>query len=207
LCAQRDGNDRMLGSKILQMRLEHPEQKIDIVCRLRNFENTLVYLFIPERDSQRQFLCREINCCQTHGELLQKTAQHKKQRLGCFDFALKLETLLERLRRPNQFEQSTGSSIGTLPHADCFGAKSRPKLFLIQSRQLANGMDSPLVQNREDLLHLHLPFHAGKLQQGEKYVQVNIFSRETDNRVCRSQPSQTGLSASLFCSDYFHRTF
>src|SRR3954451_7231613 len=107
------------------MRLEHPEQKIDIVCRLRNFENALVYLFIAEGDSQRQFICDEINCCQTHRELFQKTAQHKKQRLGCFDFALKLETLLERLRRPNQFEQSIRSSVGPLPDANRFGAKSR----------------------------------------------------------------------------------
>src|SRR3954451_3501985 len=137
----------MLGSKILQMRLEHAEQKIDIVCRLRNFENALVYLFIPEGDSQRQFFRDEINCCQTHRELLQKTAQHKKQRLGCFDFAFKLEALLKRLRRPNQFEQSIGSSVGTFPHADGFGTKSRPKLLLIQRRELANGMDSPLVQN------------------------------------------------------------
>jgi hypothetical protein len=37
-------------------------------------------------------------------------------------------------------------------------------------------MDSPLVQNREDFLHLHLPFHAGNLQQDEVYVQVNIFT-------------------------------
>src|SRR4029077_14837589 len=138
----------MLRSKILEMRLEHPEQKIDIVCRLRNFENTLVYLFIPERDSQRQFFREEINCCQTHGELLQKTAQHKKQGLGCFDFALKLETLLERLRRPNQFEQSTGSSLGTFPHADRFGPKSRSKLLVIQHRQLAHCVDPPFVQNR-----------------------------------------------------------
>src|SRR3954464_2383364 len=121
----------MFGPKILQMRLQHPEQKIDIVCRLRNFENALVYLFIPERDLQCQFLCNEINSRQTYRELFQKTAQHKKQRLGCFDFALKLETLLERLRRSNQFEQPTGSSIGPLPHADCFGAKSHPKLLLI----------------------------------------------------------------------------
>src|SRR4029450_1785551 len=169
----------MLRSKILQMRLEHPEQKIDIVCRLRNFENPFVTLFarhggfvlvrICEGDSQRQFLCDEINCCQTHGELLQKTPQHEKQRLGCFDFALKLETLLERLRRSNQFEQSTGSSVGALPHADRFWPKSRPKLFLIQGCQLAKGMDAPLVQDREDFL----PFHAGNLQQMIVYVQMN----------------------------------
>src|SRR4026208_2075458 len=122
----------MLRAKILQMRLEHPKEKIDIVCRLRNFENALVYLFILKRDSQRQFFDDEINCCQTHRELFQKTAQHEKKRLGCFDFPLKLETLLERLRRLNQFKQSIGSSVCAFPHADCFGSKSRAKLLLIQ---------------------------------------------------------------------------
>src|SRR5438045_7527288 len=146
----------MLRAKILQMRLKHPEEKIDIVCRLRNFENSFVTLFarhggfvltrICERDSQRQFFRNEINCCQTHGELLQKPAQHEKHGLGCFDLALKLETLLERLRRPNQFEQSIGSSIGSLPHTDCFGAKSRAKLFVIQLFQLPTRMNSPLFE-------------------------------------------------------------
>src|SRR5260370_1023182 len=84
----------MLRSKILQMRLEHREQKIDIVCRLRNFENAFVTLFarhggfvlarIPERDSHRQVLCDEINCCQTHRALLQKTTGPEKQRPGPF---------------------------------------------------------------------------------------------------------------------------
>src|SRR5215510_14162378 len=167
----------MLGSKILQMRLEHPEQKIDIVCGLRNFENPFVTLFdryggfvspvarirpvsdlarIRECDSQRQFFRHEINCCQPHGELLQKPSEHEQQRLGCFDLALKLETLLERLRWTNQFEQSTRSSVGAPPHPYRFGAKSHPMLLLIQRRKLANSMDAPLVQYCEDLLLLHL---------------------------------------------------
>src|ERR1041384_5257238 len=101
----------MLRSKILQMRLQHPEQNIDIVCRLRNFENAFVNLFarhgglvsarIGERDSKRQFFRHEINCCQAYGELLQKTAEHEKQRLCRFDFALELETLLEPLPGPH----------------------------------------------------------------------------------------------------------
>src|SRR5262249_15935404 len=166
----------MLGSKILQMRLEHPEQKIDVVCRLRNFENALVYLFIRERDSHRQFFLYQINCSQTHSQLLQKATEHEKQRLGCFDFALKLETLLERLWRPNQLKESTGSSVGPLPDANRSGAKSHSQLFLIQCRQLTKGIDSPLVQDGEDFLHIPLSFHAGTLQYGMKYVQVNIFS-------------------------------
>src|SRR5438105_12804412 len=97
----------MLGSKILQMRLEHPEQKIDVVCRLRNFENSFVYLFarhggfvlarIRERESQRQFLCDEINCCQTHRQLFQKTSEHEQQRLSRLDLVIKFEGLLKRL--------------------------------------------------------------------------------------------------------------
>src|SRR5262245_46370823 len=175
----------MLGSKIFQMCLEHPEQKIDVVCGLRNFENPFVTLFtrqggfvlarIRERDSQSQFFRDEINCSQAHGELFQKTPEHEKKRFRCFDFALKLETLLKRLWRLNQFEQWTRLSISALPQADCFGTKSPCKLFLIQRRQLAKGMDAPFVQNREDFLLLHLPFHAGNLQQSAIYVQVNIF--------------------------------
>ena len=86
------------------MRLEHAKQKIDIVCRLRNFENAFVNLFVRERDLQSQFFCDEINCAQPHCELLQKTAQYEQERLGCFNFIFKFEPLLERLRGSNQFE-------------------------------------------------------------------------------------------------------
>src|SRR5439155_15363860 len=130
LRTERDRNDRMFRSKILQVRLEHAEEKIDIVGWLRDFENAFVNLFvrrsgsvlcadlwrIRKRDLQRQFFCDEIDRVQPHGELLQKTAEHKQERLGCFDFALKLEALLERLRRSNQFEHSIGLPIRALPH-------------------------------------------------------------------------------------------
>src|SRR6516225_2144539 len=35
-------------------------------------------------------------------------------------------------------------------------------------------MDPPLVQDREDFLHIHLPFHASTLHHRMRYVQVNI---------------------------------
>src|SRR5262245_60477592 len=108
----------MVGSTILQMRLEISKKEIDFVGGLRNFENAFVTLFIRERESQRQFFRDEINCCQTHGELLQKSAQHEQKRLGCFDFALKFKALFERLWRPNQFEHSIGLPVRALPHSD-----------------------------------------------------------------------------------------
>src|SRR5213078_2039759 len=73
------------------MRMQHPEEKIDIVGRLRNFENALVNLFIRERDAQGQFFCDEINSAQPDGELLQKSAKHEEKRLG----RISLITLLD----------------------------------------------------------------------------------------------------------------
>src|SRR5690242_16197930 len=87
LRAERDSNDWMFRSKILQMRVQHPKEKIDIIGWLRNFENALVNLFachgefvlarIRERNLQRQFFCYEIDPSQPQRELLQKTAEHE----------------------------------------------------------------------------------------------------------------------------------
>src|SRR5690348_12866119 len=63
--------------------------------------------------------------------------------------------------------------IGAFPHSDCFRSDPCDELLLIQRRQLAKRVNSPLVKNREDFLRLHLSFHAGNLQQTAVYVQVN----------------------------------
>src|SRR5215831_20896455 len=99
----------MLGSKILEMRLEHANEQIDIVGRLRNFENALVSLLIRKRDPQGQFFCNQIDRAQAQRELVQKSAQHEKQRLSGFDLMLKLEAFLEGLRRSNEFEHAIES--------------------------------------------------------------------------------------------------
>src|SRR4029434_4601843 len=118
------------------MRVQHPEEKIDIVARLRNFENPLVNLFIPERDAQGPFFCDEINSAQSGGELLQKPAKHEEKRLGGFNFVFEFEALLKRLRRPDQFKHSLRLPIRPFPHLDYFRAKSRAKLLPIQSGKL-----------------------------------------------------------------------
>src|SRR5215831_8974185 len=40
-------------------------------------------------------------------------------------------------------------------------------------------MDSPPVEDRQDFLHLHLPFHGGNLQPSAEHVQVNIYRIST----------------------------
>src|ERR1051325_9456820 len=87
------------------MRLEHAEEKIDIVRRLRNFEYALVILFVRKRDPQRQLARDEINRAQPEGELLQKPPQHEEEGLSRLDLVLELEALLELFRRQNKFQQ------------------------------------------------------------------------------------------------------
>ena len=118
----------MFRFKILQMRVEHPKEKIDIVGRLRNFENALVCLLvrrsesvpwrIGKSDPQSQFLCDEIDRTQPQRELLQKAAQHEEERLGGFDFVFELEALVERFRRLNKFEQPIRLPIRSFPKPD-----------------------------------------------------------------------------------------
>src|SRR5437764_6231649 len=173
----------MFRSKILQVRLEHAKEKVDIIGRLRDFKNAFVTLFvrpggsmlwrIGKGDLQGQFFCDQINRSQPNREMLEKTSEHKNQRLGGFDLVFKLEVFLEQFRRPNQFENSIASAVGALPHSNCFRAESRAELLFIQRCQLAKCLDSPLAQDHQDLLHVHLPFHEPKLQQIRVYVQVN----------------------------------
>src|SRR5438876_4824211 len=100
------------------MRLEHPEEKIDIVGRLRDFENALVDLRIRKSDPQGEFAGDEIDAAQSQGELLQKPAEHEQERLSCFDLMIELKTFVEGFRRLNKFEQAIRLTICTKPEGD-----------------------------------------------------------------------------------------
>src|SRR5205085_12030079 len=124
---QRDRHDRMFRFKILQVRLEHPEEKIDLVGRLRDFENTnmcflartgsssrspsrtgtsqsrLVFVRTRKGDAQGQLAGDQINAAQSNGELFEKAPENEKQRLGGFDLMIELKTFIERFRRLNKF--------------------------------------------------------------------------------------------------------
>ena len=158
----------MLRFEILQVCMQHPKEKIDIVRRLRNFENALVNLRIRRRESvsppnesvlcadpwrigksnpQSQFFCDEIDRAQSQGKLLQKATQHKEQRLGRFNFVFKFEAFLECLRRSDQFEQPIGLPVRPFPHSHRFRTKPGTELLLIKCGELSESMNPPLVQD------------------------------------------------------------
>ena len=148
---ERDGDDWLLRFKILQMRVQHSEEKIDIIGRLRNFEAALVLFFIRKSNLKSQFFCDQIDCTESQSELLQKTAQHKEERFDCFDFVFELETLDKRFRGLHQLEQSSRFPIGTFPKPDRFGPETRVEVFLIQAGELPEGVNPPFVQDRQNI--------------------------------------------------------
>src|SRR5262249_37347119 len=138
LCAQGDRNNGMIGSKILQVRVEHPEEKIDIVSRLRDFENVLVSasrtgigLFARKCDRERQFACDQINAAPPERELLEKPTQNEKQRLGGFDLVIELKTFIERFRQLNEFQQARRLTSCTKPKCDRFIAEPDSQFLFI----------------------------------------------------------------------------
>ena len=137
----------MFRFKILQVRLEHPEKKIDIIGRLRNFENALVYILarpgrrgdhggfvlarIRKTDGERQFFRDEIDRAQPERELLQKTAEHKEQRLRGLNLVIELKAFLERFRWLNKFQQPIRLTICSFPKPDGVGAEPVSKFLFI----------------------------------------------------------------------------
>src|ERR1700736_4510197 len=112
--------------KILKVRLEHPKEKIDIVGRLRDFENALVSASrtgicwfvlarIRKSDPQRQFFRDQIDRAQPQRELVQKPAKHEEQRLGRLDLMIELKTFVKRFRRLNKFQKPRRGAICPFP--------------------------------------------------------------------------------------------
>src|SRR5882724_11893763 len=101
----------MFRFKILQVCLEHPEEKIDIVARLRDLENALVTLLIRKTDAERQFFRDQIDPAQSQREVLQKPAEHEQQRFGGFDLVIELKAFLERFRWLNKFQEPRRGTI------------------------------------------------------------------------------------------------
>src|SRR5262249_60499492 len=115
----------MLRSKIFQVRVEHPEEKIDIHRWLRDFENALVsasrtgtgwftrqggfaFARIRKCDREREFAGDEINAAQPEHELLEKSPQNEKQRLGGFQLPVAPQTSVARFRRRDDIHEQAG---------------------------------------------------------------------------------------------------
>ena len=96
LCAQRDGNDRMLRAKILQMRVEHPEKRVDVARGRRNGEGALIFGAGFKRKGKFDFLGDEVNRFKAMSELVEKAAKASSMKAN--PIVLTTQELAEILR-------------------------------------------------------------------------------------------------------------
>src|SRR4051812_9737117 len=101
---QRNGNDRRLGSKIFQVRVQHSEQRFDVIRRLGNLESVDVIALVAECDLELQLADDEMNRVEPHRKLLKKPAEHEEERLARLNLRFEFEGLLERFTDRDEFQ-------------------------------------------------------------------------------------------------------
>src|ERR1700731_1933490 len=140
----------MLGFEILQVRLQHAKEEIDIIRRRGNLETTLVGSSIAKLNPQPELFRDEIDSAQAKSELRQKAAQNKQQRFGGFDFVFKLKTFVKTFRRLNELQQPHRLAAGVFPKANRVTTEADADLLFIEPRKIAKGVNSPFVEESDD---------------------------------------------------------
>src|SRR5215210_4346248 len=97
------------------MGVEHPKEHFDVIGRFRNFKPMLIRALVAKPDLKLQLACHEMEGLEPHRKLLQKTAQHEKERLARLDFIFELECFFERIRDADELEQTCPLAVGTFP--------------------------------------------------------------------------------------------
>jgi hypothetical protein len=124
------------------MRVQHPEEKIDIVRRLRDFESAsrtglcrcrdrFIVRRIREVNRERELARDEINCAESKRELFEKTPKNKEQRLSGLDLVIELVTFLKSFRRLNKFQWARGSPVRAFPKPNGLVSEPSPKFLFI----------------------------------------------------------------------------
>src|SRR5256884_3922664 len=131
------------------MRVQHPEEHLDVIARLRNFKIMPVRVLVAKGNFQLELARDEVERFEPERELLQKTAQNKEQRLNRFDFIFELERFLEKLRHGNELEKTRRFPARPVPKLKTDRAKPRADCFLLQSGKPTQRMNSPAMQDRE----------------------------------------------------------
>src|SRR2546423_15059566 len=99
------------------MGLEHPEEKIDVIGRLRDFESASrtgicasltgiclsLLLRIRKSDRECELARDEIDAVQSKRELLKEPPEDEEQRLRGLDLMIELKTFLKNFRGLNKF--------------------------------------------------------------------------------------------------------
>ena len=147
-------HDRMFGPEGFQMHLKEAEQNLHRAGWIGNVKTMLVARLVAEGEAQPDFLCDEIERAEAQGELLKKTPQDKKERLGRLDLVLELDFFDENFRWPNESQKPCRPAVRLFPELDRNWTEPRPELIGLERGKLAQGVDAPLVEDGDDARNL-----------------------------------------------------
>jgi hypothetical protein len=77
---------------------------------------------------------------------LEEAAEDKKERFRRLNLIIEFDLFDENFRWSNESQEPDRPAAGLLPEADRGWAKARAELIWRESRQLAQGVDAPFVQ-------------------------------------------------------------
>ena len=77
--------------------------------------------------------------------------EDKKKRFRCLDLIIEFDLFSENFCWPNESQEPGRPAGGLLPEKDRGWAKARAELIWRESRQVAQGVNAPFVQNRNDM--------------------------------------------------------
>src|SRR5262249_18518565 len=83
-------------------------------------------------------------------ELLEKSLQDKKERLGSFDFVLELHLFGKNFRCSDEAEKTRGTAAGLFPKGDRFRPQPGDEFIPGHVPQPAQSMDAPAMKNGGD---------------------------------------------------------
>ena len=121
---------------------------------------------IGKSEAKDQLLGDEVKRAESPGELLEKSLQDEKERLGRFDFVLELDFFRKNLRWPDESQKTGRLAACLFPEAGRFRSEPGGEIILGESGKVAQGMDAPLVEDGDDAGNFRRPSQSGSGRVG-----------------------------------------
>ena len=139
----------MFGPEGFEVGLEEAEQNIDRVGRIGNVKAMLVVGLVGKSEAKSELLRDEIERGEMQSELLEKTPQDKKERLGRFDLVIEFDFFAKDFGWPNESEKPGGPAGRLGPEPDRGRAEAHAEWIGLEGGEIAEGVDAPFMEDGE----------------------------------------------------------
>src|SRR5262245_9693182 len=148
---QGNGHDWMFRPKRFEMGLEQAEQNSDGVGRVGDVKAMRVMRLVGKGEPEGYLPGDKVECAEAQPQLFKEAAEDKKKRFRCLNLIIEFDLFSENFCWPNESQKPGRPTGGLLPEKDRAWAKARAELIGRESRQVAQGVNAPFVQNRNEV--------------------------------------------------------